>query len=204
MPRDSCNDGPAPDERAPPGLRPFLAAGAAARGGRRNRHVTRIRAMTAMDFPPVLCIKAAARPGVAALDPAELARLAALPNEHLVAVEGEDPYALALHREAPYAGEEFRVLRSAIAERFLYIDQVAVASGHERRGLGRALYRALERIAARHRIRVLCCEVNTRPANPASLGFHASLGFDSCGALVVADGREVRLLRRVLPETAGA
>ncbi|MBS0580362.1 MAG: GNAT family N-acetyltransferase [Proteobacteria bacterium] len=167
----------------------------------------RVRAMTEGDALRVLGVNAAAGSGVASLDAAELARLLALPNEHRVAIAGEDAafgYALAFPREAAYDGEEFRALRSAIAAPFIYIDQVAVAAAHHRRGLGRALYQALERIAARHRIRILCCEVNTRPPNPASLAFHARMGFDAFGTLTVSDGREVRLLTRTLPDPEGA
>lgn len=167
----------------------------------------RIRAMASVDAPRVLCINASGRPGVAPLDPAEMARLLKLPNRHLVAADGDDSalgYALAFDREAPYEGEEFLALRSAIAEPFIYIDQVAVAPGHEGRGLGRALYQELERIAGRHRIRVLCCEVNTKPANPGSMAFHTRMGFEAFASLVVSDRREVRLLTRMLPGNAGA
>jgi predicted GNAT superfamily acetyltransferase len=162
-----------------------------------------IRAMIATDAPHVLRINAASRPGVAPLSAEELARLLALPNEHLVATEDDDSalaYLLAFHREAPYDGEEFLVLRSAITEAFIYIDQVAVAAGHNGHGLGRALYGELERIAGRHRIRVLCCEVNTKPSNPYSLTFHKKLGFSFLASLAVLDGREVELLTKVLSQ----
>lgn len=162
-------------------------------------HVVSIRAMTATDRPQVLRINLSSRPGVAPLNDEELTRLLALPNEHLVAVEESDSgvgYLLAFHRKEPYDGEEFLALRAAIAEPFIYIDQVAVAAGHKRRGLGRALYEELERIAGRHRIRVLCCEVSTRPPNPDSLTFHKRMGFDSFASLAVLDGREVELLTK--------
>jgi predicted GNAT superfamily acetyltransferase len=162
--------------------------------------------MAASDAPQVLRVNASGRPGVARLDDAELARLLSLPNEHLVATDegAAFAYALAFHRAAPYDGEEFRVLRSALTQPFIYIDQVAVAAGSRGRGMGRALYAELERIAYQHKIRVLCCEVNSRPANPASLAFHQRMGFEFLASLAVSDGREVELLTRTLPESAGA
>ena len=166
-------------------------------------HVISVRAMTTMDSPHVLRINASGRPGVAPLNAEELARMLALSNEHLVATNDDDSvlgYLLAFHRAAPYDGEEFLTLRSAIAEPFIYIDQVAVAADHKGRGLGRALYEELERIAGQRRIRFFCCEVNTRPSNPDSLAFHKKLGFAFFVPLVTLDGREVELLTKALPQ----
>ena len=122
-----------------------------------RRHVISVRAMTTMDSPHVLRINASSRPGVAPLNVEELARMLALPNEHLVATKDDDSvlgYLLAFHRVALYDGEEFLILRSAIAEPFIYIDQVAVAADHNGRGLGRALYEELERTAGQQSIRI--------------------------------------------------
>lgn len=166
-----------------------------------RRHVIRIRAMAALDSSEVLRINAVSQPGVAPLAEEELARLLTLPNEHLVATtcaEATRGYALAFHRDAPYDGEEFRTLRSVIPEPFIYIDQVAVAPSHQGLGLGRALYAGLERTGFQRRIRFLCCEVNTNPANPHSLAFHKHLGFEFLAPLSTLDGREVVLLTKPL------
>jgi uncharacterized protein len=163
--------------------------------------VITIRAMTPEDSPQVLRINASSQPHVAPLTETELGRLMALPNEHLVAIESSESalgYALAFRREALYDGEEFLVLRSALAEPFVYIDQVAVAARHKRRGVGRALYEELERIAGRRRIRFLCCEVNAKPPNPDSSTFHKRMGFEFFATLVTLDGREVVLLTKTL------
>jgi hypothetical protein len=163
--------------------------------------VITIRAMTREDSPQVLRINASSQPHVAPLNERELGRLLALHNEHLVAIENTEPalgYALAFHREASYDGEEFLVLRSALAEPFVYIDQVAVAAQHMGRGVGRALYEELERIAGGRRIRFLCCEVNTKPSNPDSATFHKRMGFEFFATLTTFDGREVELLTKTL------
>ena len=160
-----------------------------------------VRAMTTEDSQQVLRINAGSQPHVAPLNERELGRLMALPNEHLVAIEnGESAlgYTLAFHREAPYDGEEFLLLRAALAEPFVYIDQVAVAARHKGLGIGRALYEALERIVGRRRIRFLCCEVNTKPSNLDSSAFHKSMGFEFFATLRTLDGREVELLTKTL------
>jgi uncharacterized protein len=160
-----------------------------------------IRAMAAMDSPQVLRINWSSQPAVAPLNDEELARLLTLSNEHLVATMRDGSalgYALAFHRDAPYDGQEFRTLRSAVSEPFIYIDQVAVAPLHKGRGLGRALYKELERMAAQQQVRLLCCEVNTNPSNPYSLTFHKKLGFEFLASLATVDGREVELLTKAL------
>lgn len=160
-------------------------------------HVISIRTMTIKDLPDVLRVNAASRPGVAPLNAEELVRLLTLPNEHLVACDQSAlGYLLAFDRDAPYDGEEFWALRSAISEPFIYIDQVAVAEDHKGRGLGRTLYEELERIATEREVRLLCCEVNTRPSNPSSLTFHKKLGFEFFSSLATLDGREVHLLTK--------
>ena len=79
---------------------------------------------------------------------------------------------------------------------------MAVAPEARRRGLARLLYAALEADALADGISTLCCEVNTVPANPASLAFHADLGFRGAGSLATRDGRRVTLLVRDLVPAA--
>ena len=63
------------------------------------------------------------------------------------------------------------------------------------------MYAELARRAAAQGLRALCCEVNTQPANPASLAFHERLGFRPLDTLATQDGRQVLLLqRRLAPE----
>lgn len=62
---------------------------------------------------------------------------------------------------------------------FVYLDRVAIAHEYRRRGIGRALYAEVERLAARRRPTAVdfTLEVNVRPRNDTSLAFHAALGF---------------------------
>ena len=66
---------------------------------------------------------------------------------------------------------------------FVYLDRVAIAPAFQRRGLGRAVYAEVERLAAERRPSAtdLTLEVNLRPRNDTSLAFHAALGFVEVG-----------------------
>lgn len=156
-----------------------------------------IRPLVETDAPRVLRINSDAHPRVARLDDAELRRLCALPNHHLVAEDINSllvGYVLAFDREAAYDGEEFRKFRVMSPGPYIYIDQVAVAKASKGLGVGRALYGAVEAIARREGMQALCCEVNTVPPNPESMAFHAALSFLRVGSLATLDGREVELL----------
>lgn len=160
-----------------------------------------IRALGGNDGSGVFRINSDGHPGVAHLDAAELRRLCALPNLHLVAEDiasGLVGYVLAFDRDAPYDGEEFRQFRLMTPKRYVYIDQVAVAKEARGLGVGRALYGALEAIARREGAQALCCEVNTVPQNLESMAFHKALSFWSMGSMTTTDGRAVELLLKDL------
>jgi len=91
-------------------------------------------------------------------------------------------------------------------EQFVYIDRVVVAPEARGRGYARALYEALFRFAARAGQQHVVCEVNLAPPNPASNGFHRSLGFVGVGVADIHGGaKTVRYLRRDLsPSDSGA
>lgn len=164
-----------------------------------------IRTLAPADWSPVLLLNSRARPNVAALDDAELARLDALSDAHVVVLEGDAilGYALTFARDDAYDGEEFLTFRSQIAQPFTYIDQVVVSQSVQRSGVGRLLYEAIERASAIRGAFTLCCEVNTVPPNPASLAFHSRLGFGSLGSLATRDGRRVTLLHKRVASAAG-
>jgi predicted GNAT superfamily acetyltransferase len=159
-----------------------------------------IRPLMSPDAGQVLSLNASARPNVAPLDGIELARLQGLSREHIVAVEGAEirGYALVFAHDHAYDGEEFLALRSLIAQPFIYIDQVVVLRSAQGTGIGRLMYRTIERAALLDRADSLCCEVNAIPPNPGSLAFHSRLGFSAVGSLATRDGRTVHLLRKRL------
>jgi predicted GNAT superfamily acetyltransferase len=146
-----------------------------------------------------LGINASSRPAVAALDAAELDRLLALSNHHLVAATAEGAvvaYLLAFDDGCAYDGEEFQYFLAQLRRPFFYADQIAVESGRIGSGLGRQLYETLLAHARARNVATLCCEVNTVPPNPASLHFHRRLGFTVMGIGDTLEGRRVAFLVR--------
>ncbi len=121
----------------------------------------------------------------------------AIPNHHL-ALENSHHlvvgYALAFNGDAPYDGEEFERFQRTIAKPFIYIDQIPTRLEYRRMGLGSSIYNALEKAARLSEASALCCEVNIKPPNPASLAFHLYRGFRQSETLATADGRVVALL----------
>lgn len=160
-----------------------------------------IRPIGEDDHAAVLRINAGGRPGVAPLEGAELGRLLACGGLHLAALAGDRTivgYALTIFSGDPYDGEEFRYFADRFDQPFIYIDQVAIDRQRKRQGVGSKLYGALIDRARARGIGMLCCEVNTAPANPVSLEFHQRLGFACIDAGSVRDGRQVAFLTKAL------
>ena len=163
-----------------------------------------VRALSLSDSEEVLRINSESRPGVASLDTAEIERLIAIPNEHLV-IDGPERgllgYLLAFRNDASYDGEEFVSFTEMDLEAFIYIDQVAVDAGFRQAGLASTLYGVLEERAKDSFASYLCCEINLNPPNPTSLAFHRNKGFNQTGNLNTKDGRTVALMTKRLVHT---
>lgn len=81
-------------------------------------------------------------------------------------------------------------------ERFAYLDRVAIDERARRRGVGSAIYDAVEADAAERGVPLLL-EVNVQPRNDASLAFHEARGFREVGTLAHDGGAKVvRLLAK--------
>ena len=108
-------------------------------------------------------------------------------------------FLIALDERAEYANTNFAFFRER-RERFVYIDRVITAAHAMRRGLARRLYEDLFLRATEVRHRVVGCEVNLLPPNPASDAFHARLNFVEVGSAQLANGKTVRYLERRLDQ----
>jgi uncharacterized protein len=156
----------------------------------------RVRAARPEDFDSILAINAQGRPGVVALDEAELKRLLCMDGKLIVADQGGRllGYVIVFDWQSAYDGEEFRALRQALRAPFLYVDQLAVSIDSRRLGIARRLYESLTKGSVGLPVRPICCEVNLEPPNPVSMEFHRQMGFAVLQRLPVADGRVVALL----------
>lgn len=159
----------------------------------------RIRPAQRGDAAAIFAANRSAAPGVTPLDDADLEELFRFASCFQVAErQGEVvAYLAAFPAECQYAGEEFIWFLSRYAD-FLYIDQVAVAPEHRRRGIASRLYREVEAFAREEGFPRLTCEVNLQPPNPVSLEFHRAHGYAQVGTLQVSDGRFVSLLVKEL------
>ena len=113
-----------------------------------------------------------------------------------------DAFLMAFDQDARYDSPNFLWFRERF-DRFVYVDRIVVA-GHARgRSLGRLLYSELFGCARQAGHERIVCEVNLDPPNPASMAFHASLGFAEIGSGSVANGgKTVSYLERKLGENA--
>jgi len=81
---------------------------------------------------------------------------------------------------------------------FVYLDRVAFPAPHQGRGLGRAIYAEVERLATQRRPSAtqFMLEVNLRPRNDQSLAFHDRLGFVEVGQQETDYGALVSLMAK--------
>ena len=157
-----------------------------------------IRALRPEDLPPLLALNNAHATELSWQDPGAFGRLLHAASFVRVACDGE-ALLVAMGEHAAYQGLHFRWFKARY-DRFLYIDRVVVALDRRGRGVAGALYAALAAHAEAQGCPRLCCEVNTRPPNPASMRFHAAQGFENAGSSVMSDsGKTVAYLVRETP-----
>jgi hypothetical protein len=154
------------------------------------------------ELPAIHAINQAEVPAVSDLEPAALEWLFEAAARCAVAeIDGAlAGFLLALRPGVDYPSENYRWF-SARYDDFWYVDRLAVAPDHRRRGVARALYADAERCARAVGAPRIACEVNVRPRNDASLAFHAELGFEEVGRQETEGGRKavVMLARPVGP-----
>jgi hypothetical protein len=163
-----------------------------------------IRAYRTDDLDVVHAINQVEVPAVGSVTPDELAHIAAESSIAMVAeVDGDVAgFCLVLAPGADYGSSNY----AWFAERyddFVYLDRVAIAPAYQRRGIGRALYDEVERVAPDgcRSVRHFLLEVNVRPRNDQSLAFHAGLGFVEVGRRDTDYGVTVAMLAKLLPAT---
>lgn len=84
-------------------------------------------------------------------------------------------------------------------ENFFYIDRIVIGAAAQGQGAGRLFYADVEAAARRRGHTHIACEVNTRPNNPGSHGFHVALGYVAIGDVDYPNGRSVRYYVQKLP-----
>jgi uncharacterized protein len=150
-----------------------------------------IRDATPADFPAILALNLESEHFLAALGPAQLARLHAMADRlRVVELDGAVvAFLLTLREGAEYDSPNYRYFAGRY-DTFLYVDRVVVAAAHQGRGVGAVLYDDLFAHARRSGTERVTCEIDAIPPNEASRRFHARYGFRELGRQWVADGRK--------------
>ena len=150
-----------------------------------------IRDATPADYPAILALNLESEHFLAALGPAQLARLHAMADRlRVVELDGAVvAFLLTLREGAEYDSPNYRYFAGRY-DTFLYVDRIVVAGAHQGRGVGAALYDDLFAHARRTGAERVTCEIDAIPPNEASRRFHARYGFRELGRQWVADGRK--------------
>ena len=156
-----------------------------------------VRELERTDWPAVLTLNEASVRELSPIDEPRLQYILELAHAALVVErEGElAAFAIAIAPGAPYDSANYAWFAERY-ERFLYLDRIAVGAAHRRHGLGALLYDAMEEAA--RPFGQMVCDVNVKPRNDASLGFHAARGYEDVGRLEHGDVKTVALMRKQL------
>ena len=142
----------------------------------------KVRDLIPEDMPTLLALNETAVPHVNSIAMDTLRWFAAEAAYFRVACVDDDVggFLIGLTPGIPYDSINFRWFCRRY-DGFVYIDRIAVAEHHRRRGIANLLYEDIEAFAS-SRAPMLACEVNTRPRNEASLRFHQRRGFRAVGS----------------------
>jgi predicted GNAT superfamily acetyltransferase len=117
---------------------------------------------------------------------------------HAAYAQGVAPakgFLIAFDQSAQYDNFNFLWFRARY-EKFIYVDRIVVDPAHRGQGIARALYEDLFKFAKTHHHKVVVCEVNQDPPNPASDVFHQRLGFTHVGESLIPSGKRVQYLAK--------
>jgi predicted GNAT superfamily acetyltransferase len=151
-----------------------------------------LRELESGDLPAVVELNNDAVPAVPVADEDEMAVLTAYASLAVVAVDEDDlrtplGFLIAIDPGSEYASENYRWFAGR-SQDFLYVDRIVIGTERRGVGIGRLLYGAVFEKARTDGRRVVTCEVNVRPPNPRSMGFHRSLGFQAVGEQATKGG----------------
>ena len=159
-----------------------------------------VRDATPRDAPWMRAVNNAAAPAVNELTSEDVDVLVEWASPCLVAERQGEALGFVLALPGPgldYGSDNYRRF-SREFDSFLYVDRVVVDSRARSGGLGGVLYAKLTERAIGRWPRI-CAEVNVRPPNPRSLGFHRRHGFDEIGEQDTEEGaKRVALLVKPL------
>lgn len=140
------------------------------------------------DYGELVTLNNLAVPHVNMLTPEEFKWLASQRGVLRVVEDGHGiaGFVLCLPMGVEYRSDNYKWFSERYKD-FLYLDRVVVAERMRRRGVGRAMYSDLEKIA-QGRWGSIALEVNLRPPNPVSIAFHEEMGYRPVGVREYNEG----------------
>lgn len=159
----------------------------------------RMRIMGAADVPAVTALNNLHSPAVNEKTEEEMAELFGFSNIALVATNRDreiTAFLISLGMGTAYQSENYRWFEDR-GVRHQYIDRIVVGAQAKGTGIGRALYESVFEHARQTGANEVTAEVNLRPYNPSSIGFHEALGFQRLAEQEIKEGTmRVALLAR--------
>jgi len=161
--------------------------------------MTVLRTYEQGDAEAVLALNQSHLDAVSPLDPERQAWLVSMCDACLVAEDGGTlaGFVMTLASGTAYDSPNYRWFGERY-ESFGYLDRVVVASTHQRRGIGRLLYDAVEEHA--RPLGRMALEVYVEPPNEGSLAFHAARGYTQVGRQRQGNGKVAGMLLKELSD----
>jgi predicted GNAT superfamily acetyltransferase len=149
-----------------------------------------------MDLDSIHAANEANLPHVNSLTLGQFAGLADKTAYFKVAIlDGETAgFLMAMTPKADYASDNYQWF-SHEYEDFIYVDRIITLDHARGHGVGSALYQDIESYCHNHNISRICCEVNLRPANEASIAFHEKRGYKQVSTQATEGGKKSVSLR---------
>ncbi|QBB69614.1 GNAT family N-acetyltransferase [Pseudolysobacter antarcticus] len=151
-----------------------------------------LRYATPADFDAILALNAGSVHFLSALDAPRLARLHGFAAYHKVVQDEEKNVAaflLAFREGVDYDSPNYRWFAERY-DAFIYIDRVVIAADARGGGIGATLYTDLFEFARSEGMKIVACEFDLDPPNPASQRFHERQGFREVGTQQLHGGKK--------------
>ena len=155
-----------------------------------------IRDFTVQDLVEIHATNEANLPHVNSLNIEQFAELADKTAYFKVAtLDGKlAGFLMAMTPKADYASDNYQWF-SREYDDFIYVDRIITLDHARGHGVGSALYQYIESYCRNHQISRICCEVNIRPANDASIQFHEKRGYKQVNTQQTEGGKKSVSLR---------
>jgi predicted GNAT superfamily acetyltransferase len=147
-----------------------------------------IRLAETKDLPKILEMNEDSVPHVSSVELSDMKRFLKQANPFLV-VEEEDELAgfmIVLQKGLDYKSLNYRFFCTNY-ENFDYVDRIVIKDKFRDKKLGTALYNHLEE---QYSAEMITCEINIKPPNEKSMGFHKSLGFSKVAEQETGGGKK--------------